>query len=227
MGQFKDFYIKKFEEEVDQERAKIINMSIDMPVRPEGANLLHLAAACADLEDVQFLLEKGANPNAYDPDGDQPLYFAACTNNPKISNDEIIAVIDALLDAGASIDHQNRYGCSALHGTTMSGDMRFDVLKHLIERGANFKAKDIRQNTLASFAASQGCSKDVVFYLIDKGIDVEELYNDGTVLYLGDAEAPTVVKRSEARECYASHSHDELNVMRLTPGHPDVEALWS
>ena len=226
MGQLKDFFINQFQDESQPNGIKA-GLSIDQPVIGEGATLLHLAAARADLEDVTFLLGKGANPNIIDPDGDMPLYCATCTNYPNIENDQIIAVIDALLDAGASINHQDRFGYSALFGAALKGDARFDVFKHLVDRGADTNARDIRRNSLVSFAVTQSCDTMVPFFLIERGIDVEEIYDGSAVLCEGEGPNARVFKRSEAAHAFDEINHSQLHIVQVTPGSACVEALWS
>ncbi|XP_022903103.2 E3 ubiquitin-protein ligase MIB2 [Onthophagus taurus] len=76
-------------------------------VRSGGKTPLQVAAHQGHVTIVQELLQKGADVNACDNDGDTCLHYAAFGNQPE--------VLHLLIEAGASLNTSNRGGCTALH----------------------------------------------------------------------------------------------------------------
>lgn len=90
----------------------------DAPGLYEGEVVLHIAIVSKRLDEVEFLLENGADVQArawgtffakggtcyY---GEFPLSFAVCMEQPEI--------IQALVDKGVDVDAQDSYGNTALH----------------------------------------------------------------------------------------------------------------
>ena len=106
----------------------------DVDVRNEnGATPLHWAASHTEFPAViATLLEAGADLEAATPwDNNTPLYLAAGSifnNNP--------AVVQALLNGGASIHARGYNGCTALHSAA-SGANNAEVLEVLLKAGTD------------------------------------------------------------------------------------------
>jgi ankyrin repeat protein len=84
-------------------------------------------ASCARRQDVvEYLLAKGADPDAPDKYGYTPLM---------VSHEPVMAGL--ILDAGASIDQKNNEGGTALMWPTTA-----EMITFLIGRGANVEARD-------------------------------------------------------------------------------------
>ncbi len=64
------------------------------------------------------------------------------------------ALVPALLDAGADIDHADEHGVSALHACAMHAS--FEPARVLLQRGANREARDCMQRTPADVARVLG-----------------------------------------------------------------------
>jgi cytohesin len=92
---------------------------------------------------VQNLLERGANPNLSDADGDTPLHGAAQRGNVKLLN--------MLLEAGANPNAKNKVGGTPLMWAAVSGQE--EAVGVLIERGADAALKDETGMTAAAWAA--------------------------------------------------------------------------
>ena len=67
-----------------------------IPTQPGGRNALHFAVIYGNLEMVQLLLARGANPNTCDRFGWQPLHFAALNGR----SESKLKITQLLLDAG-------------------------------------------------------------------------------------------------------------------------------
>lgn len=101
----------------------------------EGANAqddtaLAWAASEGDFKVVQMLLERGADPTAKRPVGDDPALVCACQHAVKL--------VQLLLDAGADVNQGG--GWTPLGAALMSENM--DVARLLIKRGADVNARD-------------------------------------------------------------------------------------
>lgn len=101
-----------------------------------GRSLLHHAAGHGCLPIVRLLLEIGVDPNLPDTGGHAPLYRAAGSRCP-----EITEVIHQLISAGANVNHSG--GASrgtALHQAARHGNLPAVIA--LVNSGAFLKAKD-------------------------------------------------------------------------------------
>ena len=92
------------------------------------------AARNGDLIKVKTALEKGANPNAKDKDGDTPLHFAAQEGHVKIAK--------LLLEHGADPNARNYHdwGRTPLHRAAIGGHV--EIVKILLERGVDPRIAD-------------------------------------------------------------------------------------
>lgn len=89
-----------------------------------------------------------------------------------------IPAIEQLLKEGVDINASNRFGRTALHESTLD-KLSVDVLKFLIERGANLEAITVYGFTVLHSAAL-GNNINAVRVLIEAGVDpeVRDLYGD-------------------------------------------------
>ena len=115
-----------------------------------GSTALHGAAYWGALDSARVLSDAGADVRAQSRDGFlniRPLGAAAATPNgdqatldvpnPADSEDNVLALVDLLLDAGADVNAQRRDGGTALHTAGYRGHLR--VIRRLVERGADPK----------------------------------------------------------------------------------------
>lgn len=84
---------------------------------------------------AEILLESGANVNAQDSNGYSPLHYAA--------QNYYIELAELLIGKNAQIDPQDNYGNTPLFKAVFNSKGRGDVIKLLIEHGAD---KDIANN---------------------------------------------------------------------------------
>ena len=91
---------------------------------------------------VQTLLERGANPNLSDADGDTPLHGAAQRGNVKL--------LEMLLTSGANPNAKNKVGGTALMWAAVAGQQ--EAARVLIEKGADASLKDETGLTASAWA---------------------------------------------------------------------------
>ncbi|MDP1836210.1 MAG: ankyrin repeat domain-containing protein [Chlamydiales bacterium] len=100
---------------------------------------MHYAAANADLDMVQFLLDNHANISVQNAKGDTPLHLAA--GNPNANVD----LIEYMVTHGSVVDTPNSEGSTSLHeaAKVASGG----VIDMLIEHGGNSSKRDKQGRT--------------------------------------------------------------------------------
>lgn len=92
-----------------------------------GETALHIVTQRRDLQWVQFLIQRGANPNAEDKKGITPLTIA--------SNLGFVEGVEALLDAGARVDEPNAAGETPLISAVHRRDIA--LVRLLLKHGAS------------------------------------------------------------------------------------------
>ncbi len=87
------------------------------------------AVEACDSEQVEALLDGGANPNATDRYGNTLLHLALCSNERP---DSIFAVVKVLVKAGADTSARNRFGHTPLYlaGNRVPKEVADFIRKH-------------------------------------------------------------------------------------------------
>ncbi len=98
----------------------------------ESMGALHRAVTEQDTKRVKSLLRNGADPNAKDICGSDPLYFAVYVKRYDICL--------MLIQNGAKINSSNMDGLTALH--IVAYRYNASIMRLLIERGGNVSVKD-------------------------------------------------------------------------------------
>ena len=157
----------------------------------EGWTPLRLAAFKGHLEVVQILLDKGADIATVDKEGWSPLHSAASNNQLKVAQ--------LLLDKGADPTVITSHGWSPLHSAAdgdhfdyfdmtrdwlcedivdfsfprhqVKKNRRVELMKLLLDKGADIAVASSAQWTLLHAAAQNGHS-EIVKFLLDKGADI-------------------------------------------------------
>jgi ankyrin repeat protein len=147
-----------------------------------------------NIKEAKLLLDKGANPNAYDDDSDNVLINATlfasadCMKlllqnkaNPRLKNKYgetplMLCTTDLdkmklLLNYGANINDTSQSGNNALMIACIAGSSYTNV-KWLIDNGANVKAKRWGGET-ALMRAVQYCDTMTIHLLLSKGFDID------------------------------------------------------
>jgi ankyrin repeat protein len=116
---------------------------------------------------IETLLAAGADLTLTSDDGTTPLMVASglgrCTFNPNINrggrSPSAEAAVTVLLDSGADINAVNEGDFTALHGAAYRG--LNEVIKILVDRGANINARDYRGRT--AFRIAEGSKQSFQF----------------------------------------------------------------
>ena len=74
----------------------------------QGYTALHLAILYGNVDIAEYLLDRGANPNSLDPQGQTPLELCALSNS--LSDEDSTRLARCLIHNGADPTHTNRTG---------------------------------------------------------------------------------------------------------------------
>jgi len=136
---------------------------------------LHIAVAQQALPEVRAALAAGTPPAVLAPDGLSPLHWAV-EGEP--------AIVDILLDAGASVNARSRQGATPLMQAVQEGAL--ETVRHLLGRSADVDAADARGFTALHRAAEMG-ELDVVGCLLLAGADPAASAEGQTAMALAQA----------------------------------------
>jgi serine/threonine-protein phosphatase 6 regulatory ankyrin repeat subunit B len=162
---------------------------LDQPDWRYGNTVLHGAARRGDLAVVKWLLNQSVGVDAPGYDRRTPLMLAVYGCND--------AVVEHLLQHGARIDAQDVYHATALHwalshrtdrsleypefvGVESGLIVNSNIVKMLVEAGADLEAKNAMDETPLTRAAING-SESAVRMLLEKGANVESRDKSGFV----------------------------------------------
>ncbi len=112
----------------------------------DGMSALHFACSSAQLHAVKILLEAGAQPNTYTKDGISPLHLSIAYQGQPTQQENSLAIVRHLIDAGADINHRNNFFGTALHIACYEN--RVDCFELLMEHGADTTIKDGTNRTV-------------------------------------------------------------------------------
>lgn len=125
-----------------------------------GTTALIVAAEFGHLELVHWLLENGADVHFA-----SEAFGSALTNavNWRKSR-RPLAIVEALLDAGAEVNTPNFMGTPLI---LAAGDGDFDAVRLLVARGADLAAQDILGHTAEQIALGQG-HEEIARWLVEQ-----------------------------------------------------------
>lgn len=149
---------------------KIIDFGVDLTIE-DAANRrtpLVFAAEYNCYEIIDYLIEKGAEPNDSDLSGHTALYWSVVYQNTEN--------IKTLIGAGANVNVINELGESPIIIAAEKGNTY--IMKLLVNAGADLNVLDFYGNTLLNICATLG-HKDTVSYLVKQQINVNNIDKEG------------------------------------------------
>ncbi|XP_069753251.1 protein phosphatase 1 regulatory subunit 12A-like isoform X2 [Narcine bancroftii] len=155
--QLKRWLGSETDREADRPRTKQARVKFD-----EGAVFL---AACSsgDQDEVEKLLQKGADINYTNVDGLTALHQACI--------DENLNMVTFLLDHGANVNQPDNEGWTALHAAASCGFM--EITQYLIKQRANVAAVNSEGELPIDIAQGEPMEKMLKEVIKKQGIDVE------------------------------------------------------
>lgn len=146
----------------------MVHSAADANTKDDGGKTpLMYAAAVGSIDAVKFLIDKGADVNAQNDSGLTALMLAA-TDLPKVR---------LLVDRGANVNATTKLGRTALFLAAMSDDSAA-IVRLLVAKGADVKARDMFKNTMLN-AAAAGNDTETIRLVIDAGVDVNAAATTG------------------------------------------------
>jgi ankyrin repeat protein len=132
-------------------------------VDADGVPALMAATLFADAQMVELLLTRGADPNRTGPAGTTALMWAV----PSVEKARLLIAHGANVNARSDTDRTPLLVAASYPRTV-------DVLRVLLDRGADLRAQD-RAGTTALALAVRSADVEVVRFLVEKGLDPSAL----------------------------------------------------
>ena len=176
-----DYFIKAVTDNLTDEVERLLNEDFDINYKLPDSNktALHLAASSGLDAMVYKLIRLGADINARDFNLQTPLHEASVKGHKKVV--EILVNEDAAIDAQDSdlqtpLFHPLFHWLSQTSRTSQADHM--DIIKLLVDKGADINAKDRYGNVPLHFAINNECSKEKVQLLLKLGGNISALNHD-------------------------------------------------
>jgi ankyrin repeat protein len=142
--------------------------------------LLDRALEHGKIDVLKRALDKGANPNH------SGTYYHAIPlfQVPRLNSEETaIGMAKLLIDRGAKLDKKDSDGRTILHCAIYRNGKHIDLLRTLVEAGADVLATDSQGGT-ALLKAIDGSAWDAAEFLLEKGGDAKAADNSGRTLLM-------------------------------------------
>ena len=138
--------------------------NINPSPNPEADQSLIDAVMEGNINKVREALENGAYVD-YIYDKGRTILMLASENN-------YIDIVRLLLEAGANVNHQGRYGWTALIFAVSPGNFNTGIVKLLLAAGANVNLQTVEDGLTALISASYEGHTEIVKLLLAAGADV-------------------------------------------------------
>jgi peptide-methionine (S)-S-oxide reductase len=148
---------------------------------------LFSAAGAGRVDIARELLERGADVNARNPQGNTPLWFAC--QSPANADDRV-AVARLLIAAGAQVRAACEYNATALHYAAARGPL--EMVELLIRSGAKEWQVDVRGKKPIDYAREFGSSPDnePIIQLLDRPVMRDPIFREAVrAIHVGDVAA--------------------------------------
>jgi ankyrin repeat protein len=162
------------------------------------AEQMHAAVESLDVAKVQAILASGVPPDVWGitDDDDLPLQAVA-----RSKGGDALAIAKALIEAGAEIDYQGDYNCTALARAVDPEDPEGEdwaMARYLLKAGANPSLYDRGGLTPAEYANSNGLD-DAVLAMLEAGMDPNVRGIAGPLIWYMAYSSPAIIKALLAR----------------------------
>ncbi|KAJ5066859.1 cyclin-dependent kinase inhibitor 2c-related [Anaeramoeba ignava] len=136
------------------------NFPIDQIIFQTKTSLIAACQNQADLDVIEFLLEKGANVNFIDDTKKTPLHHLCCSNPNDLS-----AKIHLLFKYHPNLNLKDKSGKTPLH--YLCSNSQFSLIKFLVENGADVNIQDSNFLSPIFYLSFKKSSIDIFNFLID------------------------------------------------------------
>ncbi len=150
---------------VANSRKEVVEFLIDKVDKNVCSDALFNTTYNGDIEIARLLLDKGANINVKDNDGDTPLTSVAANGNFELAK--------VLIDRGADLNAQGNY--TPLAAAILNG--KIELVKLMIDKGANVNINGKMSGPI-NVAASKG-NVDIAKLLVNKSADINAKDSNG------------------------------------------------
>ncbi|KAJ8875243.1 hypothetical protein PR048_023138 [Dryococelus australis] len=136
-----------------------------------GLSAIQEAAKDGNAKVIKWLVEKGADVNAVDNDGKTVLFYALRYNHSNLAN--------FLIENGADVKSVD---IQTLYLYLDEGSQRLEIIKMLVNAGADIKVEDKHGETVLHYAAEQGDTEFIQWLIKEGKADVNDEDSEGTKL---------------------------------------------
>jgi ankyrin repeat protein len=135
----------------------------------QGMTALMVAAATSNTQAVGKLLALSADLTLEDRDGLTPLFHAVQFGD---EDEDGLETLDLLLSAGSDVEKKDAGGATPLMHAALRG--KPEMVKRLLDAGAQIDAKDVVGWTAFHFAARSAAGPDALRVLLERGVSLEK-----------------------------------------------------
>ena len=150
-------------------RASLFLVLVVVPITSIHADPLHEAAKVGDLQQVQQIVDEGANLDATLPRGETPIIVAALEGHA--------GVVEFLIARGADVQARNDRGFNALHAAAYRGHLA--IVELLVANEMSVNDADNRFRATPLHLAAEDNRRNVAEFLIVQGADLEATEGNG------------------------------------------------